>query len=251
MGKISIEELDDYVQSSNKSNRARFFGLKNHGDSAIVRILHSSKADLDINVIHSVKVGGRDVKVSCLRKANEPLTNCPLCEAGEKVQVRTYVHLLVYRTDETGAQVVTHEVFDRGRDYIEKIATLAETYPPLYDTVFMIKRNGKAGDTNTTYDFMPLPAQTYNNTNYPYTPEDLSYESALGTIIWDKSKEDLQYYLSYGDFPQGEKREADKEVLPPYYQQGAQAQPQVATQPGVARPTFVQNDYPIGPRRRV
>ena len=207
MGKISIDELDDYTPSSNNTPRPKFFGLKNHGDSALIR---------------------------------------------------TYVHLLVYRTDEQGKQVVSHEVFDRGRDYIEKIATLAEAYPPLYDTVFMIKRNGKAGDQGTTYDFLPLPAQTYNQTNYPYSPEDLSYESALGTIIWDKSKEDIQQYLATGEFPRSGKKAEEVKQAPAQPQ--VQPQPQVQVQPQAQmfqqpQPTgftgFSATDYPVGPRRRV
>lgn len=250
MGKISIDELDQYVSSNNSGSRAKFFGLKNHGDSAIVRILHQSKADLDINVIHSVKIDGRDKKISCLRKASEPVANCPLCQAGEKVQVRTYVHLLVYRVDEQGNQTVAHEVFDRGRDYIEKISNLAETYPPLYDTVFKIVRNGKAGDTNTTYDFMPLPPQTYNVTNYPYSQEDLSYEPALGSIIWDKSKEELDYFVRTGAFPDGEGNNGN----------GGQGAPAAPTQPQYNQPSYPQQpgygytqqpDFPVGPRKRV
>lgn len=256
MGKISIDELDQYISSNNSTNKAKFFGLKNHGDSAIVRILHQSKADLDINVIHSVKIDGKDKKISCLRKASEPVANCPLCQAGEKVQVRTYVHLLVYRTDEQGNQVISHEVFDRGRDYIEKISNLAETYPPLYDTVFKIVRNGKAGDTNTTYDFMPLPTQTFNNTNYPYTQEDLSYEPALGTIIWDKSKEDLDYFVRNGKFPE-EGEEAKPTSSVPNNQPVPNAQPNMTyNQPSYNQvPNYggyaPSNDFPVGPRKRV
>lgn len=249
MAKISFDEIDDYVSSSNRPS-VKFFGLKNHGDSAIVRILHQSKQDLDINVIHNVFVNNRNVRVSCLRKPSDPISDCPLCEAGERVFIRTYVHLLVYRTDEQGNQVVTHEVFDRGRDYIEKIATLAETYPPLYDTVFMIKRNGKSGDTNTTYDFMPLPSQNYNTQNYPYTLDDLSYEPVLGTIVWDKNKEEIQTYLQTGDFPRtSEPKQGNTQI---------EQNPQQVTNTQVNNPQTNYNtqfnstdSFPVGPRRRI
>lgn len=250
MGKISIDQLDDFVASRENKNRApkvNFFGLKNDKDSAIVRILHQSKADLDINVIHSVPVDGKDRRVSCLRNAYDPITNCPLCAAGHKVQIRVYIHLLVYKQDSNGNIVAEHQLFDRGKDYIEKIDTLAETYPPLYDTVFKVVRNGKAGDTNTTYEFMPLPATTYNSTNYPYKVEDLSYDPALGTIIWEKTAAQMDEYVATGTFPNPNAKSetnvnnsASNDSLP-FDVDEPVAQP--------AQTSF--NNFPVGPRRRV
>ena len=254
MGKISFEDVEQYESKNSGPKGYKFFGLKNDGDSAIVRILHQSKADLDINVIHKVPVDGKDRRISCLRDPKDPSKKCPLCEAGTAVQVRTFVHLLVYEKDENGNQVKVHKVFDRGRDFIQKIQNLSETYPPLYDTLFKVVRNGKAGDQTTTYDFMPLPPQTFNSTNYPYTPEDLQYDSVCGTAVWEKTAAEMENYLVTGTFPLPNKK--------PEQTQTEQVEPRPTVAPettvvGVTNPSYAQpatpNNYdmPIGPRRRI
>ena len=233
MPKISVDDISQYSASSNGGSKASFFALKNDKDYAFVRIMHTNKSDFDVNVVHSVVVDGKQKKVNCLRTASEPTANCPLCAAGERIQTRMYVHLLQYTQQQDGTWVAEPKIFDRGRDYIEKIGTLAETYAPLHATVFKVVRNGKAGDQTTTYEFLPMPP-SYSADVYPYYEDDLQYEPALGSAVWDKNKADLEYYVENKEFPRTGDNAND-----------------VQRRPAPTAPAAEDTSFVAGPRRRI
>lgn len=213
MAKISIEDLTDYTAGG--GTRPSFFSLKNDGDFAICRVMHETPADFDIIVTHEVMVNNKRRKVSCLRTPKEPLTNCPLCAHGEAVQVRNFIHLLEYTEDENGNLVAEPKVFERSRKWVERMTDLADEYKPLHKYVFKLKRIGKAGEQSTDYSFNLQPNATTEL--YPYYEEDLEYSSALGTIVAEKSPEELNYYLKSGNFPgaqtaSNQNRPVDNEV---------------------------------------
>jgi len=218
------------------------FKLKDDGDSAIVRIMAESKADIDANYIHEVEVDGRTVKVSCLRNAEDPTAVCPLCDSGVKPVIKTYIHFIEYVEDETGKLVGVPSLFERSKDYIEKLTTLIDEYAPLHTNVFKIVRRGKAGDKDTKYEFLLQPATKYNSETHPYFEDDLDFTPALGSLIQEKSAQDLSYYLSTGKFPTTEK------IAPTKTTSGYAAptpRPQPQAQPVQERTGFA------GPRSRV
>ena len=240
MARISVEDLDKVTESVGDNKPFKFFKLKDDGDSALVRIMAETKADIDANYIHEIEVEGRTTKVSCLRGISDPVANCPLCEAGFKPLAKVFFHFIEYSQNEKGETVGTPSIFERNRSFIEKLSTLIEEYEPLHANVFKVVRNGKAGDMKTTYEFLLQPSTKYNNETHPYYEDDLNYVPALGTLIKEKTADELKHYLSTGKFPSVE---GDKSAVQP---RPAVAQPTVQPRPAASQPTGF-----VGPRTRI
>lgn len=240
MARISVEDLDKVTESAGDNRSFKFFKLKDDGDSALVRIMAETRADIDANYVHEVEVDGRTTKVSCLRDISDPVANCPLCEAGFKPSTKVFFHFIEYSQNEKGETVGTPSIFERNRNFIEKLSTLIEEYEPLHTNVFKVVRNGRAGDMKTTYEFLLQPSTKYNNETHPYYEDDLNYVPALGTLIKEKTVDELNHYLSTGKFPSAE---GAKPVVQP---RPVVAQPVVQPRPAVAQPTGF-----VGPRTRV
>ena len=60
---------------------------------ANVHILAKDMDDIDFMVVHKVQVNGVDRYVNCLRKAGDPIDNCPLCAGGSKPTLRLFLQL--------------------------------------------------------------------------------------------------------------------------------------------------------------
>lgn len=164
-----------------------FFGLKNDKDTALIRFLYNTIDDFSGHSVHEVEVDGRKRYVNCLRAYNEPVTACPLCASGNPVRAKAFIH--IYDCDE---QVV--KIWDRGKTFIPKLSSLCARYTPLVSVPFEIERNGKKGDTNTTYE------------TYPLAPDDVTLEDLpepleiLGSLVLDKDFDQLENFLDTGLF---------------------------------------------------
>lgn len=183
MATFGFNEADNYGSSGGGS----FFSLKDDKDTAKVRFLYSTIDDVRGYAVHRVQVGDKERYVNCLRAYNEPLDKCPFCAAQIKVQPRMFIKL--YNEDSGECQI-----WDRSKSYFQKLASLANHYNPLCDEIVEIERNGKKGDQKTEYMFYPL-------SNSKVNIEDYDVVEPLGTIILDKSAEDMDTYLATGSFP--------------------------------------------------
>ena len=76
--------------------------------------------------------------------------------------------------------------------------SLCSRYNPLVSVPFEIERNGKKGDTNTVYETFALDADDITLEDLPEIP------SLLGTLILDKTFDELTEFLETGDFPSAE-----------------------------------------------
>ena len=96
----------------------------------------------------------------------------------------------IYNIDEDKVQV-----WERGKKFISKISSICARYPNVVSHVFEIERNGKPGDTATTYEI-------YEVDKDDTTLEDLPEVSdPLGTIVLDKNADDMEFFLDNGYFP--------------------------------------------------
>lgn len=195
MARFNHENADNYGGSGNSS----FFSLKNDKDTAVVRFMYNGIEDIEGYAVHEVEVDGKKRYVNCLREYNEPVDNCPLCAARSKVVAKLFIQ--VYDED---AQEV--KVWDRGKTFFSKMSSLCSRYNPLVSTPFEIERNGKKGDTNTTYETYALQTDNTTLEDLPEVPE------LLGTLILDKSYEELEYFLENGCFESTE--EAPQQEAP-------------------------------------
>ena len=182
MGVFSFDEADNYGQS----NSGSFFQLKDDKDTAKVRFLYNTIDDVQGNVVHQVEIGDKKRYVNCLRSYNEPLDKCPLCQAQYKQIPKLFIRL--YNEDAKEVQI-----WERGKTYFQKMASLAARYNPLCNTVVEIERNGKKGDQKTEYIFYPLDTTEFNL-------DDVEIPEVLGTLILDKTADEMNDFLQLGDF---------------------------------------------------
>lgn len=212
MGRISFDEAQQIAkEKENQGGDIAFFTLKKNRDTATVRFLHNGLKDIETLAIHYVKTrDGKTKAVSCARGPKEPVANCPLCAAarqGENMQVRYYIHLLEYTKNEQGEYVGEHKVFDRGSTFIKQLESYAARYNPLHAHVFDIERIGEAGSRETSYNIIPLPDT--DNEKYPYYEDELEYTPALGTIIAEKTYDQLQFFVENGYFAEDAEKAAN------------------------------------------
>lgn len=202
MAQIRFNNIDTAnYQNAQNSNNIGFFFLKNDQDEALVRIMHDSVDSFDLVTVHNVTVGGKQRKVNCLRDPREPLDQCPLCKAGMPVQQRLYIHLLCYTRDETGKVIAQPQIWERAASYAVNLKNLIDNYGTLSDCLFKIKRNGRPGDTNTTYDIMFANPNVYVPDLYPKDANAFANYSALGYPVLNKTYDELDAFINTGEFP--------------------------------------------------
>lgn len=205
MAKMNFTDVENLPQQSSGTghNSVGFFSLKNDGDTAIVRIMHDTTEDFDIESLHDVKVDGKYKKISCLRNSvYDDVENCPLCAGGYDVKHKFFIHLIEYVQDATtGKLVALPKIWERPLSYAKELKTLLINYGPLSNSLFKVQRNGAAGDMKTTYNIMYCPPAMYPDNVYQKLDNPFKDYSVLGTIVWDKTKEELTQFLVSGAFP--------------------------------------------------
>lgn len=209
MAKINWNEFQERAAANeerqNQANgpRVGFFALKNDGDKAVVRIMHDSPEDFDMLAIHRLPMEGQRFgrAVSCLRGPKDPIDMCPACAAGEKVNLRLYIHLIEYVKDESGQVAAVPKVWERSMSYAKTLADYISEYGPLSDMLFTIKRNGAKGSMETTYTVLPANEKIYPQEVY-YKDEAL-FEgySVLGTAVANKDYEGMMEMLEGAQAP--------------------------------------------------
>ena len=170
---------------------AGYFSLKNDRDIATVRFLYNDENDVEGYAVHQVEVDGKKRYVNCLREYNQPVDDCPFCKAHEFQMAKLFIPL--YNVDEDKVQV-----WERGKKFFTKMSGICARYNknPIVSQTFEIERNGKAGDTQTTYEI-------YRTDDAPddKTLDDFEMPEILGSVILDKSADDMEFYLDNGYFP--------------------------------------------------
>ena len=184
MAAFGFNDKDNYGQAGKGS----FFTLKNDKDSARVRFLYKDMNDVEGLSVHRVAVGDKERYVNCLRTYNDPIDKCPFCKAGLKVTPKLFVKL--YNEDAKECQL-----WERGKTFFDKLSGIAMRYNPMHDTIFEIVRNGKPKDMQTTYDIWPTP-----NTS-DFNIDEVTIDEPLGSIVLDKSFDEMEAYLEQGSFP--------------------------------------------------
>ena len=188
MARFNYSEAEKYGGQGG----AGYFSLKNDKDVATVRFMYNGIDDVEGYAVHQVEVDGKKRYVNCLRAYNEPIDKCPFCREKKFQQAKLFIP--IYNVDEDKAQI-----WERGKKFFAKISSLCARYANgvnLVSQQFEIERNGKAHDTQTTYEIFPVerPDET--------TLDDLpDIPNILGSVVLDKTAEDMEFYLENGTFP--------------------------------------------------
>jgi hypothetical protein len=207
MAKMSFDTAVSTMnnEGNNNGSSVKIFSLKNDGDEAIVRIMHDSVNDFDILTTHPITVGGKYRSISCLREPRDPMDNCPLCKNGTKVQSRIFIHMIQYVTNAQGQIEAQPVIWERSIAYATKLKNDIDEYGPLSNCIFKIRRNGKAGDMQTTYDMRLGNPSMYNEANYPKVEDAFKDYNVCGTLVLDKTYDEISMFMANGSFPETNK----------------------------------------------
>ena len=182
MGKFNAKnDLNNY------SSEANYFSLKDDGDTATVRIGYNSIEDVEGYALHEVDVNGFKTMVNCLRDYTDPLEMCPLCSHHHRVITKFFVPM--YKVEEDAWSFWT-----RGRNFYSQIADICNNYNPVVSNIFEVTREGEAGNINTKYDISQVDSDDTTFEDLPELP------NVIGTLILDKSFEELENYVNTGSF---------------------------------------------------
>ena len=182
MARFGVNDADKYGGQGG----AGYFSLKNDKDVARVRFLFNGIEDVEGFAVHEVEIDGKKRYVNCLRDYGQPLDVCPFCAAKMPTKVKYFIP--IYNIDEDKIQT-----WERGKKFGAKISSICSRYPNLVSHIFEIERNGQAGDQQTTYEI-------YEVGQDDTTLDGFELQDALGTIILDKSPDDMDFYIAKGYF---------------------------------------------------
>ena len=188
MGRFNVNDVDNYGNSGNTN----FFQLKNDMDTAQVRIMYDHFNDITGYAAHKIKIGDKDRYVNCLRDYNEPLSKCPFCEDGKGQVAKFYLPLYNIKDKQV-------QIWERGKKFIQQLQSTCARYvhgdEKLVSSIFEIERHGASGDKETFYQTFWIKADDTQLEDLPEIPE------VLGTILMDKTADDMRYFLKHDDFP--------------------------------------------------
>ena len=188
MAKLTIEQAGQSTGSGN------FFAIKNDGETKDIRFLYRTVDDIDSYSVHEVKIDGKTRWVDCLKDPSDPESHCPFCDAGIKLQNRTF--LLVWDEADQQAKVWERSSFQVSKNYLDILKNTSSE--EVVGTVFRVKRNGKKGDMKTSYVLMLVET---DETKMDDFQDELP---ATDATILKKTPEEMEYYIENGEFPEVE-----------------------------------------------
>ena len=248
MAKVDFNNMQDdsaYSTSNNAGNDINFFTLRNDNDEAIVRFMCDSVEDFEILTVHDIQIGGKYRKINCIRDFRDPVENCPLCASGTKINQRFFIKMIQYdkSTDNMGNVVITPKaaVWERSTAYAKTLKSYLDNYGPLSDIICKVIRHGKAGDMQTTYEIVPnLNKNIYRDDIYVKDVNIFGNFNAFGTIVMDRTYDEIMQFQVTGQFPVREKKQ-EAQIEAPVQNPAPKAAPM---NQGYVAPQFNQTAQP-------
>ena len=197
MAYVDYNTFVETEKTSGNSDGIGFFTLKD-GEEAIVRIMCDSINELDILTVHPITVGNSTFpnrQVNCLRDPREPLEQCPLCSAGNKVKQKVFIKMIKY--DPTTGEP-SPVVWDRpAYKLVPTIKKYIDEYGPLSNIICKIARTGSKYDT--VYNIIPNINPSINCVRVDNAFENFN---VLGRMVYDKNAQEMITFMQTGNFPQ-------------------------------------------------
>lgn len=181
---MAIKGIDNIKKALEKykgTGKSKFFQLEDDGDTATVRFLHKGEDDLNVLVVHKVKINGKERQVECI--ADENGNGCPLCVASQGNREISFpqVKMFLYLIDRRDGEV---KLWERGRQGIPDILGLVSRYGDLNNRDYEIQRHGVKKDTNTKYQLFPMDKKAERN--LPQRPEVAGEKNLVLRLPADK-----------------------------------------------------------------
>ena len=113
--------------------------------------------------------------------------------------------MIQYFQGESGSIEHRLVIWERSLSFARTVKSLIDEYGPLQDVVFTITRDGEAGDIKTKYNVLFGNPRMYPDNIYGLDTEMFEESkgfNVVGTVVQDKSKEELDFYTKTGSFPE-------------------------------------------------
>ena len=225
---------------ANTSNKIGFLNLKNLGDTAIIRVLHSSVNTIERVPTHWVNMGAAGRRsVKCLG------VGCPLCATNaSQPTTRAYIHVI----DSADMQ---EKVWTRTESFLNQLAQVEQQYGNLSNVAIKVVREESRG-----YPSYRITEVIPNNANAKMPGDELIDTKVAFRCFMSRTAEELNQFLMTGQMPEHKKSTFVPKAQyvaqnAPYSQFGGQVstptpvQPKVAPTPTpaapVAQPTWTYN----------
>lgn len=255
------QQVVEQAQAAGDNNaKVGYFKLKNDGDIAIARINISSTDEMMFASVHTIGMNGKWLKVSCLNPLGTNGGSCGLCAAHSsnpngavgKPAKKIFVPMMVSYRDPnaaTGYTPAAPVIWDRPAAFSRELANKLMIAGDLRNTLVLITRNGKAGDMQTTYSMDILPE------NHPVfkpdmVPTDFSAFNNFNIAkhsYWEKTADEIQVYLTTGQFPERVQANSQQAPAAPVYQAPVQSAPVQTVPTYMAQPAQQSTMPPATP----
>ena len=218
MSQFSYAQYQNVVaqaQANGEGTKVGYFKLKDDGDIAIARINVSSTDELMFASVHTLNVGGKWLKVSCLNPLGANNGSCGLCSAHasnpkgavSKAAKKLFIPMLVSYRDPNAATGYTNPIpviWDRPAAFSRELANKLMIAGDLRNTLVLITRNGKAGDMQTTYsmDILPADHPVFKPDMIPADFSGFNNFNIAKHSYWEKTAEEINAYIATGQFPE-------------------------------------------------
>jgi hypothetical protein len=251
MSQFSYAQYQDVVaqaEAKGEGTKIGYFKLKDDGDIAIARLNIGSTEDLCFASVHTLGMNGKWIKVSCLNPLGSYSGSCPLCSAHAanpkgavgKAAKKVFIQMLVSYRDPNSATGYTTPIpviWDRPAAFSRELANKLMIAGDLRNTLVLITRNGKAGDMQTTYsmDILPADHPVFKPDMIPTDFGAFSNFNIAKHSYWEKTPEEINTYLTTGQFPEAINANASAAPAPAMT---------MAAQPPVAAPAVAPTPAP-------
>lgn len=177
------------VENYNKDKFGGYFLLRNDGDEADVIFLYQSVQDVLVADVHYLKSGEYNGYVHCCGKG------CPACARGIRTQNKLFIP--VYNI--TSGEI---QFWDRTMRFEPQLQNdVFSRYPNPSEYVFRIRRNGAAGDVNTTYSIIAIGKNDFKSYAQILAENNISMPDHYNSVCKDLSSTEMQRLLQDGDRP--------------------------------------------------
>lgn len=171
---------------ADSNNRIGFLNLKNNGDTATIRVLHSSCGTIERSVTHWVTLssGGRR-SVKCVG------AGCPLCNANFPSNERAYIHVI----DLADMQ---EKVWTRTESFVNQLLQVEKQYGNLANLAITVVRG----------EYRNYPSYTITNVtqlNPSVGGNNLIDTKVAYRCYMSRTAEELMQYLATGQMPAHQK----------------------------------------------
>lgn len=170
-----------------------FFNMNNMGDTAIVRLLHTSVNTIERAFVHSVTVDGKKKSVKCVGD------NCAICATGAYKNNRAYIRLIDY----TDGQI---KVWVRTDAILSQFSEIEQNWGNLSNCVLKI--------TRIQQEFPKYTVEVMPPHNYPaFDTTDVDKKIAY-RFYFSRNADDIRTYVNTGVFPPKQPKADNNQAIP-------------------------------------